>query len=90
VAIVRPSIVAGLAYGPVQGYSGNAAGFTSAAIAFASGTALLFQLITCLVQFTIADLLCLLLAMYVTVCCVLVSMRLSCWHASLCDCLLRL
>ena len=40
VAIVRPSIVSGLAHGPAPGYCGNAAGFTSAAIAFASGTAL--------------------------------------------------
>ena len=39
-AIMRPSIVAGLAHGAAKGYCGNAAGFTSAAIAFASGEAL--------------------------------------------------
>lgn len=37
VAIVRPSIIAGLAHGAAKGYCGNAAGFTAAAIAFASG-----------------------------------------------------
>jgi fatty acyl-CoA reductase len=37
VAIVRPSIIGGLAGSPLPGYFGNAAGLTSATLAFASG-----------------------------------------------------
>lgn len=39
VAIVRPSIIGGLAGAPLPGYFGNAAGLTSATLAFVSGTA---------------------------------------------------
>ena len=38
VAIVRPSIVGAIARAPVPGYFGNAAGVTSATLAFATGT----------------------------------------------------
>lgn len=37
VAIVRPSVIGCLAYSPLPGYFGNAAGVTSATLAFASG-----------------------------------------------------
>ena len=37
VAIVRPSIVGAIARAPVPGYFGNAAGVTSATLAFATG-----------------------------------------------------
>ena len=36
-AIVRPSIIGGIATAPVPGYIGNAAGLTSAILAYASG-----------------------------------------------------
>jgi fatty acyl-CoA reductase len=37
VAIVRPSIIGAIARAPVPGYFGNAAGVTSATLAFATG-----------------------------------------------------
>lgn len=37
VSIVRPSIIGCLAYSPVPGYFGNAAGLTNMILAFASG-----------------------------------------------------
>ncbi len=37
-AIVRPSIIGGLAGAPLPGYFGNAAGLTSATLAFVSGS----------------------------------------------------
>ena len=39
VAIVRPSIIGAIARSPVPGYFGNAAGVTSATLAFATGVA---------------------------------------------------
>ena len=37
VCILRPTIVGAIAYHPVPGYFGNAAGLTSATLAFATG-----------------------------------------------------
>lgn len=37
VAILRPSIIGAIARAPVPGYFGNAAGLTSATLAFATG-----------------------------------------------------
>lgn len=37
VAIVRPSVVGGIAHSPLPGYFGNAAGMPAATLAFASG-----------------------------------------------------
>jgi fatty acyl-CoA reductase len=43
VSIVRPSIIGCLAYSPVPGYFGNAAGLTNMILAFASGVAQTFS-----------------------------------------------
>ena len=39
VSIVRPTIIGAIANSPLPGYFGNAAGVTSAALAFATGAA---------------------------------------------------
>ncbi len=44
VAIVRPSVIGCIACAPLPGYSGNAAGVTSATLAFASGAPITFVL----------------------------------------------